>query len=77
MLLPSMFSKQNILKFILLSSNKVFLNIYNPHDLKLSTRLPLGLSHLRGHKFKHNCSDCLDEICMCGKDIESTNHLLF
>ena len=69
--------KQNILKFILLNSNKVFLNIYNPHDLKLSTRLPLGLSHLRGHKFKHNCSDCLDEICMCGKDIESTNHLLF
>ena len=22
-------------------------------------------------------SDCLDEICMCGKDIESTNHFLF
>ena len=39
-------------------------------------KLRLGLSHLRGHKFNHNFSDCLDEICMCGKDIESTNHFL-
>ena len=65
--------KQNILKFIRLGSNKVF-NIYNPHGLKLLTRLRLDLSHLRGHKFNHSFSDCLDEICMCGKDIESTNH---
>ena len=67
--------KQNILKFIRLGPNKV--SIYNPYGLKLLTRLRLGLSHLRGHKFKHNFSDCLDEICMCGKDIESTNHFLF
>ena len=68
--------KKNILKyFIHLGPNKVF-NIYNPHILKLLTRLRLGLSHLRGHKFNHNFSDCLDEICMCGKDIESTNHFL-
>ena len=40
-------------------------------------RLCLGLTYLRGHKFNHNFSDCLDEICMCGKDIESTNHFLF
>ena len=39
-------------------------------------RLRLDLSHLRGHKFKLNFNDCIDEICMCGKDIESTNHLL-
>ena len=69
-------SKKNILKyFIRLGPNKVF-NIYNPYILKLLTRLRLGLSHLRGHKFNHNFSDCLDEICMCGKDIESTNHFL-
>ena len=65
--------KQNILKFIRLGPNKVF-HIYNPHGLKLLTRLRLGLSHLRGHKFNYNFSDCLYEICMCGKDIESTNH---
>ena len=39
-------------------------------------KLRLGLSHLRGRKFKHNFGDCFDEICVCGKDIESTTHLL-
>ena len=67
--------KQNILKSIHLGTNKVF-NIYNPHGLKLLARLRLGVSHLGGHEFKHNFSDLLDEICMCGKDIESTNHFL-
>ena len=67
--------KQNILKFIRLGPNKVF-NIYNPHGLKLLTKLRLDLSHLGGHKFKHNFSDCFDETCICGKDIESTNHFL-
>ena len=69
------FFKKNILKFIRFGINKVF-NIYNPHGLKLLTRLRLGLSHLLDHKFNHNFSDCLDEICMCGKDIEPTNHFL-
>ena len=64
--------KKNILKFICLGPNKVF-NIYILHGLKLLTRLHLGLSHLRGHKFNHNFSHCLDEICMCRKDIESTD----
>ena len=67
--------KENILKFIHLGPNKVF-NIYNLYGLKLLTRLHLGLSHLCGHKFNHNFSDCHDEICMCGKDVESTNHFL-
>ena len=67
--------KQNILKFIRLSPNKGF-NIYNRHGLKLLARLRLGLRHLRGHKFNHNFSDCLDEICMCRKDIVSMNHFL-
>ena len=70
--LPINVFKQNNLKFIRLGPSKVF-NIYNLHGLKLLTRTRLGLSHLRGHKFKHNFRDCLDEICMCGKDIESTN----
>ena len=67
--------KKNVLKFICLAPNKVF-SIYNPYGLKLLTRLRLGLSPLRGHKFNHNFIDCFDEICMCGKDIESTNHFL-
>ena len=54
-------SKQNILRFFRLSPNNVF-TIYNPHGLKLLTRLRLDLSHLQGHKFKHKFSDCHDEI---------------
>ena len=45
--------KQNFLKFIRLGSYKVF-NMYNSYGLKLLTILSLDLSHLRGHKFKHN-----------------------
>ena len=68
--------KKNILKFILLGPNRVY-NIHNPTELKLLTRLRLGLSHLRGHKFSHKFSDCLDELCTCGTNTESTNHFLF
>ena len=38
--------------------------------------LHLDLIHLRSHKFKYNFSDCLDEVCICERDIESTNHFL-
>ena len=72
MLLLSIFFNQNILKVICLNPNKVF-NISNPLSLKLLTSISLGLSHLQCHKFNHNFSICLDEICICGKD---TNHFL-
>ena len=34
------------------------------------------MSHLREHKFKHNFQDCLNPICSCGLDVESTSHFL-
>ena len=34
------------------------------------------MSHLRDHKFKHNFQGCLNPICSCGFDIESTSHFL-
>ena len=34
------------------------------------------MSHLREHKFKHNFQYCLNPICSCGLDIESTLHFL-
>ena len=40
------------------------------------TRLRLGLSHLRQHKFKHSFQDSLNPFCSCGLDIESTAHFL-
>ena len=47
-----------------------------PYGIKLITRLRLGLSHLRDHKSKHSFLDCLNPICCCGKDIETTLHYL-
>ena len=36
----------------------------------------LGLSHLTDHKFRHNFQDCLNPICDCGQEIETTSHFL-
>ena len=47
-------------------------NIHSPLGLKLLTRLRLGLSHLREHKFKYNFQDCIDPFCICSIETEST-----
>ena len=47
-------------------------NIYSPCGIKLLTRLRLGLSHHKEHKFGFN--DTINLICICGSDIESMNH---
>ena len=55
----------------------LFFKIRNPKGIKLITRLGLGLSHLREHKFKHSFQDTLNPLCNCGQDIESTTHFFF
>ena len=67
--------KNSILKFIRPSPSNVF-NCNNYKGIRLITWLRLGMSHLREHKFKHNFQDCLNPICSCGLDIESTSHFL-
>ena len=54
----------------------VFFNCHNPKGIKFITRLRLGLSHLREHKFKHSFQDSLNPFCSRGLDIESTAHFL-
>ena len=71
---PNIFKKR-ILKFIRPSQNRVY-NCHNPKGIKLLTRLRVGLSHLREHKFKHSFQDTLNPICNCGEDIETTSHYL-
>ena len=44
--------KSNILKFTRSSPKSVY-NCHNPTGICLITKLRLGLSHLREHKFKH------------------------
>ena len=63
--------RKSILKFIRSSANSLF-NCHNPKGIKFITRLRLGLSHLREHKFKHSFQDSLNPFCSCGLDIEST-----
>ena len=45
--------KEKILNFIRPSPN-YFFDCHNPKGIKLITRLRLGLSHVREHKFKHS-----------------------
>ena len=42
--------------------------------LKLLTRLRLGLSHLRLHKFNYNFQDTVLPLCLCNAESESTIH---
>ena len=53
-----------LLKFIRHTSANVY-KIHHPRGLKLLTRLWLGLSHLREHKFRHNFNDTIDPFCLC------------
>ena len=68
--------KKRILSFIRPSANSTF-NCHNPRGIKLLSRLRLGLSHLREHKFKHSFQDSLNPFCSCGKgEVETTSHYL-
>ena len=68
--------KNNILKFIRPSPNKIF-QCHNPKGIKLVSRLKLGLSHLREYKFKRSLQDTLNPLCSCEVDIETTSHYFF
>ena len=63
--------KLSLLKFIGTVANSFF-DINDPYGLKLLTRLDLGLSHLRFHKFRYNFQDCINLVCTCGLEIETT-----
>ena len=36
----------------------------------------LSLIHLDDHKFRPNFQDCLNPICSCGQETETTSHFL-
>ena len=63
--------KKHLLNFIRPNSNNV-ININNLLVPKPLTRLRIGFSHLKEHKFKHNFQDSVDSLCSCGNGIEST-----
>ena len=50
---------------------------HHPRGLKLLTRLRLGFSHLREHKFRHNFHDTIYPFCLRKtNDIETNEHFL-
>ena len=51
-----------------LCANSIF-NINNPLEIKLLTRLHIGLSHLHEYKFSHCFQDTLNPVCEYSKDI--------
>ena len=53
--------------------NRIF-STQNFEGLKLITRMQLSLSQLAKHKFSHNFQDCINSICSCGQEIETTSH---
>ena len=65
--------KKNLLKFIRPSPNSVF-NCHNCKGIKYLTRLRLGLSYLREHKFKHSFQDTLNPCCSFGLNVETNTH---
>ena len=65
--------KNSLLKIGRPMPNPTF-NIHNPLGLKLLTHLRLGLSHLNEHRFNHNFEDCINPLCSCSLEVESTAH---
>ena len=67
--------KKHLLSFIRPVHNSIF-NCHDKIGIKFLTRLRVGLSHLRKHKFKHSFQDSVNPLCDCSCEIESTSHFL-
>ena len=64
-----------MLKFIRPKPNRIS-STPNCEALKLLTRMKIGLIHLIDQKFRHNFPNCLNSICSCGQEMETTSHFL-
>ena len=65
--------RNHLLKIIWSVSSPVY-KIQNCISLKFLTRLRLGLSHLNELRFNHNFQNCINLLCTCGFEVESTTH---
>ena len=65
--------KKSLLKFITKIPNSVF-SVADIYGIKLLTRLRVGLSHPREHKFRHNFEDTINPLYYCSLVTESTSH---
>ena len=44
------------------------------YGMKLLTRLRVGLSRLKEHKFRHNSEDTVNPLCSCNLEKETISH---
>ena len=65
--------KGRLLQFVIPLENIEF-TCHNPIGIKHLTRLRLGFSHFRYHKFQHGFLDAVDPLCCCSTAIENTVH---
>ena len=65
--------RNSLLKVGRPTQNSIY-NIHDPLGIKYLTRLRLGLSHLNEHEFGNNFQDCLNPLCSCSLQLETTNH---
>ena len=64
------------MEFFKVSARPLY-NFHHPNGTKLLTRLRVGLSHLRSHKFNHNFHDTLHPFCNCeSNESETVEHYL-
>ena len=55
---------------------KPLCNIHNPTGLKLLTKLRYRLSHLNEHKINQNARHCVNSLCPCSVEVESSHYFL-
>ena len=68
--------KKRYMEFFKVGAKSLY-GIHHPLGTKLLTRLRVGLSHLRDHKFSHNFQDTSDPFCLClCNEKETVEHYL-
>ena len=65
--------KKRVLNFVGPVRNSIY-NIHIPLGVKYLTRLRIGFSHLKKHKFKNNFQDSRDPMCSSSSVIETAIH---
>ena len=72
-LIPQYVKLLHIQYFVRPTANSTF-GTNDVSGLKLLTRLRVGLSHLREHKFKNNFQETLNPLCPYSLEVRSTYH---
>ena len=68
--------RKHLLSFIRPEANNIF-NVHNAKGIKPLTRLRVGFSHLKEHKFRHNFVDAINPLCVAVETLLNQQHTFF